>query len=61
MFVGCSDISISFIVKHVQQIKIIRAFCLPGGDSLSFSVPGGTKKIAGVWFTKGGLEPKLTL
>ena len=28
MFVGCSEISISVIVKHVQNIGIIRAFCL---------------------------------
>ena len=27
---GCSEISISVIVKHKQQARIIRAFCLPG-------------------------------
>ena len=31
MFAGCSQISISVIVKHVQHIGIIRALCLPGG------------------------------
>ena len=31
MFVDCSEISISGIVKHVQHFEIIRAFCLPGG------------------------------
>ena len=29
MFVGCSENSISVIVKHVQHIGIIGAFCLP--------------------------------
>ena len=48
MFVGCSEISISFIVTHVQHTGIISSFCLPGGD-LNFSVPGGTKKITGLF------------
>ena len=43
MLVSCSEINISVIVKYVQHIGIIRAFCLPEGD-LSFSVPGGTEK-----------------
>ena len=30
MFVGCSEIGISVIVKHVQHVTI-RDFCLPGG------------------------------
>ena len=29
--VGCFEISISVVVKHIQNIGIIRAFCLPGG------------------------------
>ena len=29
MFVGCSEISMNVIVKDVQNIDIIRAFCLP--------------------------------
>ena len=28
---------------------------------LSFSVPGGTEKIAGLWFAIGGSVPRLTL
>ena len=44
MLVSCSEISISVIVKYVQHIGIIRAFCLPEGELLSFSVPGGTEK-----------------
>ena len=52
MFVGCSEISKSVIVKHKQHIGIIRAFCLPGGEGvgggvLSFSVPGGKEKLLG--------------
>ena len=51
MLVSCSEINVSVIVKYVQHIGIIRAFCLPEGDLLSFSVPGGTEnKPAGLWF-----------
>ena len=52
MFVGCSEISISVIVKRVQDVGIIRGFCLPGGDLLSFSVAGETEKIAGSRFAR---------
>ena len=31
MFVGCSEVSISVIVKHVQHVGIIKAFCFPRG------------------------------
>ena len=34
--------------------------CL-GGDLLSFSMPGETEKIAGLWFARGGSVPMLTL
>ena len=55
MLVCCSEISISVIVKYVQHIGIIRAFCLPEGDLLSFSVPGGTEnKPAGFGVGGGG-------
>ena len=27
MFVGCSEVSIGVIVKHAQNIGIIKAFC----------------------------------
>ena len=56
MFLGCPEISISFI-KHVQHVWIIRTFCLPGGDLLSFSVPEGTEKIGGLWFARGNQYP----
>ena len=35
MSVGCSEIGISVIVKHVQHIRIIKAFCLPRGKFFS--------------------------
>ena len=35
MLVGCSEISISVIVKHVQHDGIIRAFSVPGGQKKS--------------------------
>ena len=54
MFVSYSEIKVSVIVKHMQHISIIRAFFLPGWrDLLSFSVPGGAEKIAGLWFAWG--------
>ena len=53
MLVGISVIGISVIVKHVQQVRIIRAFCLLGGDLLRFSVPRWTEKIAGLGFARG--------
>ena len=31
MCIGCFEISVSVVVKHVQSIGIIRTFCLPGG------------------------------
>ena len=61
MFVGCSEISVSVIVKHVQHIGIVRAFFLPGENLISFSVPEGTEKIAGLWLAKGESVPILTL
>ena len=51
MFVGCSYIS--FILNMCKVLQIIRAFCLPWGDLLSFSRPGGTEKIAGLQFARG--------
>ena len=54
MFVGCSEISISVIVKHVQHVGIIRVFCLPGGLNKFFSAWGGeAEKFAGLWFARG--------
>ena len=46
LFVGCSEISISAIVKD-RIIKIIR-FCLPGGV---------IEKLSGLWFARGNQYP----
>ena len=66
MFVDCSEISVNVIVKLVKHVGIIWACSLPGMDLLlSFSVPGGTEKIAGwIWGLAGllgGSIPRLTL
>ena len=52
VFVGCSEISISVIVKHVHNIRIIRAFVWLGG-LVKFSSAWATEKIAGLWFARG--------
>ena len=56
MLVGCSQISVSVFVKHVQLIRIFKAFCLLGA-LLSFSVPGAEKNVAGLWFASGDQYP----
>ena len=49
MLVDCSEININVIVKRVQHVWIIWACSLPGMDLLlSFSVPEGTERIAGL-------------
>ena len=47
------------IAKHVQNIGIIKTFCLPGGLPKFFSA-WETGKIAGLWFACGGSVPRLT-
>ena len=42
MFVGCSEINLTVIVKHVQIIGIIRVFLSIWEDLLGFPVPGAT-------------------
>ena len=59
VFAGCSETRISVVIKHVQHIGIIRAFCLPGGDLLSFQRLG-TDKLLHCGF-RGGSAPRLTL
>ena len=43
MFVDCSEIGLSVIVKHVQHAGVFLSFSFLTGqeDLLSFSVPGG--------------------
>ena len=52
MFVGCFEININVTVKHVQHVEVILTCSLPWVDLLSFSVPEGTEKIAGLWFAR---------
>ena len=42
MFVGCSEISLTVIVKHVRSIGVIRVFLSIWEDLLGFPVPGAT-------------------
>ena len=43
----------------MQHVEIIWSFCVLGGDLLSFSVPGGTEKMDGLWFAKGDQQPSI--
>ena len=52
MFVGCSEISISVIVKHVQHVEQGPFVCL--GGLLSFSMTGVQKKLLGCGLLLGG-------
>ena len=59
MFVGCSERGVSVITKDVENIGIIRAFCLRGGFVKFFSARGQKK-----WLDcglLGGSLPRLTL
>lgn len=53
MFIGCSKISVNVIVNHVQHAGTIWTSSMPGVYLLSFSVPGQTKKMPGLWFARG--------
>ena len=44
MLVGCFEIIIIIVVKHVQNIETIKTFCLSEGSSYVF-LPGGHKKL----------------
>ena len=57
MFLGCCEVSISVIAKHMQNIGIIRAFCLPEGGLVKFLSAWVTEKIAGLWFARGNQYP----
>ena len=67
MFVGCFDISINVIVKHVQHVRILWAFCLLRGMGFGkFVNVWGIEKIAGLWFARGistqtDTKPDLTI
>ena len=56
MFVCCSEISISVIVKYTQQIGIIMVFCLAWGLLKIFGA-WGAEKTAGLWFARANQYP----
>ena len=69
MFVDCSEIGLSVIVKHVQHAGVFLSFSFLTGqeDLLSFSVPGGgvgwgggAEKLLGCGLL-GGSVPRLIL
>ena len=52
VFVGCFEIGIGAIVKHVQHVGIIRAFV--SLELIKFFRAWKTVKSAGLWFVRGG-------
>ena len=56
MFVGCSETSLSVIVKHKQHVGIVWPFCLPGGLVHFFSAWEEGKNV-GSWFARGDQHP----
>ena len=52
MFVGWSEITISFIVEYAQYIGIIRSFYIPR-RTIKFFIAWGTQEIAGLLFARG--------
>ena len=55
MCVGCFEISIGVIVKHVESIRIIKAFVCLWGLGEIFSA-WGDRKNCWLWFTRGGIS-----
>ena len=53
MFVGCSEISISVTVKHVQNNGLISRLFVYLGELAKFFSVWGPEKIAGLWFAFG--------
>ena len=49
MFVGCSEIGISVIVKHVRHVTI-RDFCLPGGAGGGGGGGGLLKLVSAIFY-----------
>ena len=45
MFIGCYEISINVIVRHVEHIGIIRAFYQPVWTCQVFQFPVGQKNL----------------
>ena len=61
VFIGCSEISIYVIVKHLKYVGITWSCSLPWADLLSFSVPGGNRKNCWVVVCQGDSVPRLAL
>ena len=59
MLVGCFEISIFVIVKHVQHVGIIMNFCLLGRTFWVEKFLG--EKIVGFWFAMGVSVSMITL
>lgn len=57
MFADSSEISQSVVVKYVQHIGIIRAFCLLGGTCYNFQCLRGTEKLLGCGLLGGDQYP----
>ena len=53
VFVGCSEISISVTVKHVQNNGLISRLFVYLGELAKFFSVWGPEKIAGLWFAFG--------
>ena len=54
VFVGCFEIGIGAIVKHVQHVGIIRAFV--SLELIKFFRAWKTEKSAGLWFVRGEIS-----
>ena len=67
MFVCCFEISIikcycyMLVLYTCSKYWNYQGFLTAWGDLLRFSVPGGTKEIAGLWFARERSVPRLTL
>ena len=55
MFIGCYEISIDVIVKHVQHVGIVWNFCQPWGNFYVFQCLGTQKKLLGLGL-RGGIS-----
>ena len=59
MFPGCFEISV-LLLNMCDTLKLSGLFVYLKGLN-NFSVPGGTEKVAGLWFARGRSVPRLTV
>ena len=57
MFVGYSEVSISFLLKIRNMSELSDLFVFLGGGLLRFSVSGGQKKLLGCGLLQGDQYP----